>query len=111
MKITWKQKINPVFWLGNIDEPNPPADKWVNKPQWIRRILWFIRNPFHNFTFYVIGMADRLEYREPDHVFNPFHRWNIILPFISYHNGKYKWYLGWRERGNWGFKRPMKDKS
>lgn len=104
MRITLKQKLNPLFWIGNIDEPNPPFNKWRTLPFFIRKILWFIRNPFHNFTFYVIGMADRIELRELNHVFNPSYKWNIILPFISYNNGKIKWYVGWREKGNFGIK-------
>jgi hypothetical protein len=68
-------------------------------------MLWYLRNPLHNFTFYVIGMADKLKYRKPYDVFNETgDKHNIILPFYSYYGDKYKFYIGWRERGNFGVK-------
>ncbi|MDB6130049.1 MAG: hypothetical protein JWM04_1156 [Verrucomicrobiales bacterium] len=107
------QKFNPVFWFKNADEPVPPEDY---KPDDKRRGLkWNLRNPFHNFTYYVIGMADKPFVRTGKHaadVFNPEQGWNwavckyrrVRLPFISYQNGGLKFYFGWRERGNFGIK-------
>lgn len=96
MIIKWYQKLNPIFWLGNLDDPQVPVDIWLDKPLRIRRILWFIRNPFHNFTFYVIGMADKPHLRRCNEVFSSVGKWNIILPFISYDGKKVYWYFGWR---------------
>lgn len=114
MVVTWRQRINPLWWFGNIDEPIPPYNKWRGLPYFIRKILWFLRNPFHNFMFYVVGITDkpfivRGEY--PSDVFNPNGGWKhhfviynrLRLPFVSY-VGKIKFYIGWRERGNLGFK-------
>ena len=76
---------------------------------------WCGRNPLHNFTFYVVGIADKDFKRagkHPESVFNPHDGWNatvckyrcLRLPFVSYKRGKFKFYCGWRERGNLGFK-------
>lgn len=143
-------KLNPIYWFKNSDDPIPPKDKWVNKPNWLRYLLWYFRNPLHNFNFYVIGLADK-EFKRygiaPKDVFNPNSRWNFcfiihkcqdliflfllysllrstsingyilygillffvtFMPFISYHNNKIKFYVGWRERGNLGLKLTRK---
>ena len=107
------QKWNPVFWAGNMDEPVPPD--WY-RPEDPRRVgRWHRRNSFHNLTFYVIGVADK-EFertgRYPDAVFNPHGGWNwavcrhrcVRLPFLSFQRGAFKFYFGWRERGNFGIK-------
>ena len=76
---------------------------------------WRWRNPLHNFTFYVVGIADKDFKRAGKHpaaVFNRNDGWNtavckyrwLRLPFVSYKKGKFKFYCGWRERGNFGFK-------
>jgi hypothetical protein len=106
-------KWKPIFWLGNVDDPLPPADY---RPHDEHRVgEWYLRNPTHNFTFYVIGVADKKFRRSgayPDKVFNPHGGWNFAvckyrwarLPFVSYQKSKFKFYLGWRERGNFGMK-------
>jgi len=122
--VNWK-KCNPIWWFQNDDEPTCPADLYIGQPQWWRQLRWLLRNPMHNFTFYVIGIADKPrivlgEY--PNDVFNPNGGWKrhkvyrvrcrggivepygIGLPFVSYcGNGKMR-YAGWRERGNFGLK-------
>jgi hypothetical protein len=107
------QKINPIWWFGNIDEPKAPD--WYRPEDPHRDFRYHLRNPFHNFTFYVIGIADK-EFvrmgRYPEAVANPDQGWNwavikygwLRLPFISYHRGDFKFYIGWRPRGNFGFK-------
>ena len=107
------RKWNPVFWFGNEDEPIPPEDYRPDDPN--RRRKWYFRNPCHNFTFYVIGIADE-EFDQtgcyPGEVFNPNGGWNWTvcrhncwrLPFLSYRRGGFQFYCGWRERGNFGMK-------
>lgn len=117
------KKLNPIWWFKNDDDPKVPADLWPGQPQWLRSLKWHLRNPLHNFTFYVIGIADRRimvigDY--PGDVFAPagWKRHKVYplkqnsdhpvidgwgRPFISYY-GKVKFYLGWRERGNFGIK-------
>lgn len=107
------QKWNPCWWFGNMDDPTPP--QWYRPEDPHRVAKWKRRNPLHNFTFYVVGIADkdfRRVGRYPDQVFNPHEGWNWAvckykvwrLPFISYRHGSLKFYLGWRERGNFGAK-------
>jgi len=109
---TW-QKFNPVWWLENDDDPVPPAWYLPDDPH--RATKWRFRNPFHNFNFYVIGVADKKIVRSgryPEKISNPNGGWNfavsrrkiILLPFISYQRGKFEFYFGWRTRGNFGIK-------
>lgn len=112
-KITSCQKLNPVWWFGNIDAPSPPEKYRVGERNRVFR--WRLRNLGHNVTFYVIGIADRESERVgryPERVFNPNGGWNVAfsqcefcwLPFISYQRGDFKFYFGWRDRGNFGLK-------
>jgi len=107
------KKWNPVWWFGNADDPEPP--EWYQPDDPSRRRKWLLRNPLHNFTFYVIGVADKpfeRVGRHPKDVFNPEGGWNLAtcrhrcwrLPFISYTRGRFATYWGWRERGNFGVK-------
>ena len=105
------QKLNPVFWFGNLDDPVPPDSYRPDDPHRVRK--WYWRNPCHNFMFYVIGIADK-EFervgRFPEKVFCPGEGWNwavckykcLRLPFVSYQKGRFKFYCGWRNRGNFG---------
>ncbi|KAF0178267.1 MAG: hypothetical protein FD161_2014 [Limisphaerales bacterium] len=107
------QKWNPLWWLGNADDPVPPD--WYRPGSRCRNALWQLRNPLHNFTFHVIGIADKCFTRTgkfPDAVFAPDGGWNwavarygwLRLPFVSYNGERWRFYLGWRERGNFGGK-------
>lgn len=107
------QKWNPVWWLGNADDPVPP--EWYRPGQKMRDPLWQLRNPLHNFTFYVIGVHDRdfvRHGRAPGKVFHPEGGWNwavirrgcFCLPFVSYEGRHVRWYALWREKGNFGLK-------
>lgn len=105
------QKLDPHFWIGNNDDPEPPDWYLPDDPKRLRK--WYVRNPFHNFTFYVLGIAD-LDFtrvgNHPAEVFNPDGGWNwavsraklMPLPFISYRRDPVQFYFGWRERGNFG---------
>ncbi len=105
-------KFNPVFWFDNYDRPMPPHDFWPESRH--RRLRWLWRNPFHNFDFYIIGIADKTFVRAgkyPDLVFSPQEGWNwavckykfLRLPFVSYYRGSFNFYIGWRNRGQFGF--------
>jgi len=105
------QKINPIWWLGNADEPVPP--KWYRPGQRARNLLWHLRNPFHNFDCYVIGLSDKafIRYgRFPEDTFNPYDGWNwgvcsykcLPFPYLSYTKGRLRAYCGWRPGGAFG---------
>jgi len=106
MKYPWYKKINPFWWFGNANDPITPDTHpkfHPTKPLWIRKILWGIRNPLHNFFFFVVGFND-----QPD-IVNPGslkpkdgQKWNIVLPFIYYKGKKKIFYLGWRRGINLG---------
>ena len=112
-KIHYYNKLNPVWWVENSDEPVPP--EWY-KPDDRRRVMkWHFRNPFHNFDNYVIGVADkkfvrsgkypeRNSNRNGDWDFEVARRKLVLLPFLSYQRGGFNFYFGWRERGNFGIK-------
>lgn len=112
-KIHFYDKLNPIWWLKNQDDPKPPD--WYKPNDKHRKLKWSFRNPFHNFNFYVIGVADKKISRSgkfPNQNSNPhggwdfeFTRYKIIwFPFVSYHRPKFDFYFGWRERGNFGIK-------
>ena len=120
-KIHFYDKLNPVWWFKNIDDPVPP--KWYKPDDKHRKFKWSFRNPLHNFMFYVIGVGDKTFYRSgrfPERVSDPRGGWDfdatrykiIWLPFVSYHRQKFDFYFGWRDRGNFGIKiniNPHKD--
>jgi hypothetical protein len=106
-------KLNPVWWFGNIDNPVSPAGC---KPDDRHRVLkWHCRNPFHNFDNYVIGVADKEFVRSgkyPERNSSPHGGWDfevarrklVLLPFISCQRGSFNFYFGWREHGSFGIK-------
>lgn len=109
-----------VLWsiFGNSDDWPPPNWYLPDKPMWRRKVWWLIRNPLHNFSFYFIGLADKdfTSYgKDTKNVFLPGGGWNwavrkykwLRLPFISYCNRRgfiKKFYIGWRQMGNFGIK-------
>jgi hypothetical protein len=109
------QKWNPLWCLGNADDPQPP--EWFRPGARGRRTAWQMRNPLHNFTHYIIGVTDKDTLRtglHPSRVFAPGGGWNwaftrtchgiVLLPFVSYDGARCRFYLGWRESGNFGGK-------
>ena len=112
-KIHFYNKLNPVWWFGNIDNPAPP--EWYRPHSKHRTFLWHLRNPFHNFDHYVIGVADKVFKRSgrwPRRNSNPNGGWDfdlarrrlVLLPFFSYERNRFNFYFGWRERGDFGVK-------
>lgn len=106
----WR-KLNPVWWLGNADEPVPPD--WYRPGKSFRKLTWHLRNPCHNFDCYVIGISDKrftVAGRFPSDTFNPNGGWNWTvcrykccrLPFLSYSRGRVRAYCGWRTGGAFG---------
>jgi hypothetical protein len=111
--IHFYDKLNPIWWFGNIDEPRAPD--WYRPNGSCRDFMWYMRNPFNNFTFYVIGVADKETVRYgvyPYATGNPHGGWNfavtrrriLLLPFIDYKRHRFEFYFGWRKRGNFGIK-------
>jgi len=116
-KIHTHDKFNPVWWFKNSDEPVPPA--WYKPHDKRRNTKWRLRNPLHNFDNYVIGIADKKFVRSgryPERNSSPRSGWDFAvakykwlrLPFVSYERSRFHFYLGWRERGNFGIKVNIK---
>ncbi|MCD6489414.1 MAG: hypothetical protein J7K20_01625 [Thermodesulfobacterium sp.] len=120
-----KNGFGKLMWsiFGNSDDPEP-IDKFYPSDwsQTKKRLHWyFVRNPLHNFDFYVIGFRDhdRVIYgKEPTKVFID-EGWNYyvsrILPyrwlwvlFVSYQkrigDRVFQFYIGWRHGASFGFK-------
>lgn len=112
-EIHFYDKLNPVWWFGNADDPIPPD--WYKPEDKHRETKWYFRNPLHNFNFYVIGVADKKFHRSghyPERNSDPNGGWDFAitrrhvlpLPYISYERSWCNFYFGWRERGNFGIK-------
>ncbi|MGD0744806.1 MAG: hypothetical protein ABSA45_06590 [Verrucomicrobiota bacterium] len=112
-KIHTAWKFNPVWWFGNTDDPVAP--QWYRPNGKHRTMMWHFRNPFHNFDFYVIGVADKKFIRSgryPENNSNPNGGWNFavgrrklaLLPFLSYQRARFNFYFGWRSHGSFGIK-------
>jgi hypothetical protein len=109
--IHFYDKLNPVWWLENADDPVPP--KWYLPGDPHRGLKWRFRNPLHNFDHYVIGVADKQFSRSgryPERNSDPHGGWDFeiahrklaVLPFISYERYQITFYFGWREHGAFG---------
>lgn len=110
---TTAQKLKPLFWFRNMDDPVPP-DRYRPNHRF-RKFLWYGRNPLHNFFFYVVGIADQefeIVGRVPGRISNPEGGWNwtvckyqrLRLPLVAYKRGGFNFYFGWRNHGNLGMK-------
>lgn len=106
-------RINPLWWFGNVDDPLPPD--WYRPGKSLRRTTWFVRNPMHNLMFYTVGIADKDSARSgyyPETIFNPNEGWNYTvckrnrcrMPLVSYQCRSFHFYFGWRKQGNFGIK-------
>jgi hypothetical protein len=120
----WK-KLNPVWWLLNENEPDPPDWQLPGKPYLIRQLSWYLRNPLQNFGRYVVGVYDR-NYTvvgtapvyatnwsdvDPEKVgwkVSTIHLGRLRLPYVSYEDERLLWYAGWQWSGFFGFKFILK---
>jgi hypothetical protein len=133
-----KSLLSYLAWafIGNDDDgaygEKPSAGNWTNEKIGPKRaFMWWMRNPMHNFTFYVIGSAHKknsevtlLKFSEDgDNDFFSYHsKGKTVFAgkgtsfFLGFHGGKpflslridygrrFDFYIGWRERGNFGIK-------
>jgi hypothetical protein len=58
-RVPFPTKLNPLWWLGNADDPLLPAGYLADRPRWWRRVCWWCRNPAHNLLHFVLGCKDR----------------------------------------------------
>ncbi|AWI53224.1 hypothetical protein DEH84_07105 [Aquabacterium olei] len=121
--VGWRKKIDPIWLLfGNEDDGWYGDATWrAGRPESIGlAVLWWLRNPCHNLTWYLIGVADReriVTGRWVPRIHKPgggaltcwtdvlvCNRWWLSLPFVSYLSPYCKFYLGWRTGGAFGIK-------
>lgn len=112
----WYKKINPLWWLGN-DEQSAQGNTFYYR---------YIRNPFQNFRWYVIGVVDRPHKvigrasGDPDRplvnkrsdirpVPESGFTWSFIyvfgiplLPWVSWAYRYFTFYFGWEPNGGFG---------
>jgi hypothetical protein len=119
MSIVWYQKLNPIWWFGNIEGLDPGYEPgW---PMWKRRLFWFFRNFAFNFFRFVVGFEDQdIVVTGPAPVFTPVWRevtppstgwkWALVwghlfgvvpvpAPFVSYSGKHVLWFVGWVPSG------------
>ena len=113
-KIKFWKKLSPFWWFGNEDDGWHGDDKWRagREKTLLLALIWFFRNPMHNFTFYVIGISDypRTFYSNKlwgkadgfSFHYTPTPVLNIPLPMVAYVGKKIGWYIGWRPYGSFG---------
>lgn len=119
-KISIWKKLNPVWaFFGNEDDGMVGPDSWdapgflgkkVQAATAWRIFWWWMRNPMHNFTHYVIGVADR----EHTYVGADMDSQGLIvahvvcgklrLPFVAFNYKGLFSYIGWRPSGGFGIK-------
>jgi hypothetical protein len=102
--MNWNSKINP---FGNYEDPTPPDKFQSNRPELIRKILWLVRNPLHNFTFHWIGFHGKVDNVVGDWKSKGLNLIAVCSPWFAYplisYNGKYlEGYIGWRPNGALG---------
>jgi hypothetical protein len=104
------KKLSPIWWVYNSDDPTPPSEYMPDKPDWLRTLMWYARNPLHNVAFYVIGVADR-DYSMRTKFINKKVYVSVIdagrvasmpvkLPFFSYEDERITFHLGWQMHGD-----------
>ncbi|MBJ7448913.1 MAG: hypothetical protein JHC93_00980 [Parachlamydiales bacterium] len=136
-EIRWYQMGKWATWalFGNDDDgifgEEITAGNWCDKKISVKRAAkWAMRNPLHNFNFYVIGSAyksnsefailslsaERAQLfhyeKEGKTVFAGkgtglwigFHGWKPFVSLRINYGRVFEMYVGWRERGNFGLK-------
>ena len=115
--------INWLVWAFFLNELDGVIGDRVWNPErkdtWKIKVLWWLRNPCHNFTWHVIGFAQenttRVDFQQDD---GP--GWNLAMslvgepgaqtayPYALYLSPRIKFYIGWRGKGTFGIKFNIK---
>jgi hypothetical protein len=123
--LPWSKKLSPVWALfGNEDDGIYGDATWnpEGSTSFRTALLWWLRNPCHNLTWYVLGVADYnrevtgeygSEFIAPGGgplfcltrlLSGSWLRKALPLPFLSYTSNYVKAYIGWRPSGAFGVK-------
>lgn len=114
-------RLNPLHWIvaffsnSRKNQYLIPGTLHVDhtKTKATQRILYWFRNPAHDFMSYIIGFEQDPEFKtvkgnDKDTLIDGWifalRKWKFIyLPYIAY-QGKIQFYFGWRPNGNFGIK-------
>lgn len=113
-------RLNPLHWLLALFSNSRKSDYLKEGTLHVedgykatQRILYWLRNPAHDFMHYIIGFVDDPEYQtiygEPTEALKPgwifaIRKWRwLFMPYVAY-QGCIQFYLGWRPYGGLGFK-------
>ena len=114
-------RLNPFHWMVALFSNSRKTDYLregtfhVAESEYkaTQRIMYWFRNPAHDFAHYIIGFVDDPDYHtvygEAVEALKPgwivaIRRWKwLFLPYIAY-QGKFQFYLGWRPYGAFGTK-------
>ena len=96
--------LNPI---ANYNEPWPPAGFKPHIVGWRRKLVWWVRNPLHNFFFYWVGVKGRVTLFEGEFLtagvrLGWTHTKRLRLPVLSYRGKRVECYIGWRRHGGFG---------
>ncbi len=144
-QLSWYHLGPFSLWVlfGNDDDGvfgEGPQALWMlhKPPTFSKALLWSLRNPFHNYTFYVLGFASKYVHCDEFVVINLtpksfrfctytpygttvfsdrhtcfFVAFHSMRPFISFrytfeNQKRFEGFCGWRERGNFGLKLALR---
>ena len=109
--VYWYNLINPIWWLGNKDDPVDDNPEYLpDKPHWYRYVRWAIRNPLCNLLRYGLGFWARQD------LLNHGEQWpvegrtvTVAPPFFCFRKRYVEGYIGWKPRQGhelgWAFRR------
>lgn len=106
-----------ILWalFGNEQDglTGDPAWNPERADTWKVRVLWWMRNPFHNLTWHVIGLVHLDTIRCDEHMedgpgmnraYSMTSPGGTRYPFWRYIGDGWEGYFGWRARGSFGMK-------
>lgn len=118
----WWRKLNPWWaFFGNADDGYWGDIYWnpEGRTDFATAVRWWLRNPAHNLTHYVLGVVDRQ--RTVCSPYGSAHArpgggWllgytrvgRLVLPYANFTSDRIKFYAGWRPGGALGFKLNFK---
>lgn len=112
------KELNPIYWWKNDEDGNYGPDGWNEQyggKTLKAALMWAFRNPIHNYTFHVIGIANKERkfisesgglWPDPPNLFN---KGKHILEnnkkeykLTSYRDNEIECYIGFRPNGAFG---------
>jgi hypothetical protein len=83
--------------FGNDDDREPVEEYKPNLPQWLRKFMWYMRNPCHNLTWYKWGIVAYVRAGNA----SLFERIDKEWFEVFAENREYPWSSTWAKFGGW----------